>query len=388
MKAISALLHNTSHTKPFEAEEFLSDAAMEKVHLLYFSPKLNTSGYYRMLAPCLELAKTPFFNTHIMGLNKEDFNTPFEFTTASLDDEWILWADYMIFPILTKDFLYFFKACKVINPELQLVMDVDVLLHHLPGYDPMQKKISGSMLTAFEANLNQVDIITSPNEHILNFYQDFLKGRYSHSTPFFAQLPNLISETGYQGIEAKAAQNNATVRIGIVVNPRYTNDLLIILAPLLAIQKKYADKVSFVVYGWSGVLQDGSKPLAELNITYHKAVSIMDHLQKLSELRLDIALIPVQNKASRRLISEIPYLELASLGIPVIASRHSIFKEYILDGATGNLANGASQWQQLIAKHIEDKDYRKAIGEAAKAYVWEHYGYTEDNLQLFKELYF
>ena len=202
------------------------------------------------------------------------------------------------------------------------------------------------------------------------------------------QINSKIPNNMFQDIEAKAAPNNATICIGIVVNPRYTTDLLIVVEPLLEIQKKYANKVIFVLYGWSGVLQDGSKPLAELDITYHKAVSIIDHFEKLSELSLDIALIPVQNKASRRLISEVPYLELASLGIPVIASRHSIFKEYILDGATGNLVDGASQWQRLIERHIEDKDYRKKLGEAAKAYVWEHYGYTEDNLQLFKELFF
>lgn len=388
MKTIKELIHTKQHQKNLEVPDMNNENQVNNVHILFFSPKLNANGYYRMLLPYLELAKTHIFKTHLIGLTKEDFNTPFELAKVPLLDEWVLWADYIVFPILTKEFMYFFKACRVINPELQIVMDVDVVLHALAPQDPLRKKTSKEMLNALADNLNLVDIITAPNEYILDFYTAFLKEKYHDTTTYFAHTPNLVSPIGYEDIIVDTAKETEKVHVGILVTQRYAQDLMQIIAPLIDIQRKYKDKVTFLVYGWNGMMRDGSKPLAVLDIEYHKTVSFIQHLEKLSTLQLDIALLPMQNKASRRFASDIPYLELSSFGIPAIASKHSVFKEFIIDGQTGVLVDGDLEWLQVLDKLIEDEPYRKKLGKAAKELVWRHHSYADQNLEPFTELFF
>lgn len=387
MKRIQDLLRNKERIQVPEIPEILSQENLDKVHIVFFSPKVNASGYYRMLLPYLELAKSQRFATHIIGLHKEDFNSPFEFTKVPLLEEWVLWADYLVFPILTTDCIYFFKACRAINTELQIVMDVDMVLHALTQEDPLSRKTSKEMLWAFEKNMNQVDIVSSPNAYILDFYDNFIEKHYGNTTTFFALLPSLVSRIEYQQIEQKKARDSNSIRIGILVTNREAEDVKSILYPLKKLQQKSPKNVVFVIYGWNGKLPDGSTPLVGLTVEYHRSVDFINYFAKLSSLQLDLALLPVRNRANHRFASQTNYLELSALGIPVIASKHSIYKECIVDGRTGNLAQGKRQWIYAIEKHIQDKAYSKKLGNAAKKQVWDFYSYTNENIAIFSELF-
>ncbi len=387
MKIIKQLLKERGRFRNPEAPKLLTECSSEVVQILYFSAKVTSSGYYRMLLPLLELTKTKKFKTHLIGLSKEDFSAPFELAKVPLLDDWVLWADYMVFPLLTVDFMYFFQACKVINPELQIVMDVDFLPHTLPSNDPLRKKTTKEMFTAIQSNMNLVDIVTSHNEHILDYCQVLLEERYSNTHTFLTFIPNLISKIGYDEVTNTTASGSDKVRIGMLTSIRTVDNILLIRNVLKKIQATFRQKVVFVIFGWNGTLQDGSTPLAELEIEYHKPVDFINYFEKLSKLQLDMALLPLRNKATYRFASDTPYLELASLGIPVIASENSIYVEYILDGKTGSLVKGIDQWQITIKKYIEDKAYSSKLGKAAKKHVWECYSYTKENIEIFSEVF-
>ncbi len=366
--------------------EKLSDDELDIPHILFFSPKVNAAGYYRMLLPYLKLAQSKKFKTHIIGLDKQDFNTPFGLTKTPLPDEWILWADYLIFPLVTVDIKYISKACKIINPELQIVMDIDISLHTLHPDDPLLPKISKEMIKICEENLNIVDIITSYNEHILNFYQELLEDHYQNDHTIFAHIPNLLPITTFEELP-KIATKSDPIRIGLLTDHRSINDVLLLKNVLLEIQVKLKQKVVFVLFGWNGVLANGSKPLQDVTIEYHKPVDFMKYFQKLHELQLDIALLPMRDKANHCFASDTKCLELLTKGVPVIASKCLVYSKYILQGRTGILVQDEEEWKEAIVHLIHDKSLRNKLGVAAKKHVWSNYSYTIENTKMFQELF-
>jgi glycosyltransferase involved in cell wall biosynthesis len=357
------------------------------VCILFISPKTNASGYYRMLLPYQELSKTDGFATHILGMGEEDFNAPFTLGDLPVLDSWILWADYMIFPMLTGDLSYFFKACREINPELQLVMNVDTSLHYMRQNDPLLSKISDSMLEGFETNLNQMDIVSAPNKALLSAYQQVLTLQFDHPQPFFALLPNLISRIGYQDLAKVKNLNSSTTRIGMIGSLRSAQDMILLSPVLEQLQKELGDRLTFVVLGWDGVLQDGSEPLRHITIEYHPSVSFTEYFQKLEDLHLDIALLPQRDTAYARFCTDLKYLELAAQGIAVIASKRSVYKQCIIEGKTGLLADTPKQWISCIKRLYTDRLYWRNLATDAQYHVWQHHSYTRENIASFTDVF-
>ena len=49
----------------------------DKIHLLYVSPRLNATGYYRMITPALEINKTTTHKVIITSIENNDFSRRF-----------------------------------------------------------------------------------------------------------------------------------------------------------------------------------------------------------------------------------------------------------------------------------------------------------------------
>ncbi|WP_161634385.1 glycosyltransferase [Aquimarina pacifica] len=357
------------------------------VHLLFIAPKINVTDYYSMFLPYLELTTDPRFSIHLLEITKENFTLPFDLPKFPLLDSWILWADYVIFPEITERCSYFFKALKTINPDLEIVMFIRQVFHYLDTDDPLKKKITPQMLTYLEENMNHADLIVSHNERILDAYERALKKKFGVLTPSLVMLPLLISYLGYEGLVYPESENTHAVRIGLLGNLRTASDMLRILPVLQHIHTTYQDTLVFVVYGWDGVLSDGTQPFEGLPIEYHKEVGIMHYFQKLVDLQLDILLLPLQSRIINTFQSERTYLEAASLGIPVVAAKDSIYSEVIEDNKTGVLAHTDTEWETAVSRYIEKPEERKRIGEAAAKMVWEFHSFTEEQKNYFAEVF-
>lgn len=388
MEKIKALLKTIENTTPPNTPELLETKNTNTVRVLYIAPKVSSSGYYRMLLPHLELSKTSWFRGHFIGLTKQDFNKPFKIAEVPLLDEWIVWADYIVFPIITADFSYFFKACKVINPELQLIMDLESSLFYMDTDDPLEKKITTQMKHQFLANLCHIDIITSYNQELLELHDDLLCKLNKELTPLFYLIPNLISKIGYQGIPVKRENDGDFLRIGMVGNLRSVKDLLLLTPVIRKIKEKYKEKVTFVVIGWDGVLADGSEPWQGLEVDFRDGVRFLEYFEKLDSLCIDIGLLPLRDGAYTRFSSDTKYLEFAAAGIPVIASSGVVYDKVITHGKTGLLAGYDLEWEAGLDRMITDSNFRKKIAGIAKKQAWLNHSFTEAQKDSFSELFF
>ena len=173
----------------------------DKIHLLYVSPKLNATGYYRMIAPALEINKTDTHKAIITSIETNDFSKKLSDFVNQLDERLIVWADYIIFPSLFSDVNYLIKAINTLNPSVQLVMDVDRNYFAVPLSIPLSQKLTEEKLKCFQSNLGLMDIVTVSNEAFQKFLQRFIDDRLENKNTFVQFIPSLVSRFGYEEMQ-------------------------------------------------------------------------------------------------------------------------------------------------------------------------------------------
>lgn len=86
---------------------------------------------------------------------------------------------------------------------------------------------------------------------------------------------------------------------------------------------------------------------------------------------VDINIAPLVDSLFNRAKSEIKWIEAGLVKVPTIASNIGAFKEMIVDGETGVLANN-TEWFEKLENLILSQTYRKEIGENACDFILEN----------------
>ena len=388
MRNVKELYHQLTEQKEFDKRYPAFKKDDGKVHILFVSPCLNGTGYYRMIAPALELNRTRSHSAIISGIHKWNFNKQFDDYDSPIDEELISWANYVVLPAMLTDATYILKALKAKNKDIQFVMDLDCNLHAMPKEHLEHAKITKENKRQLLVNIAKMDIVTGASEGILEYYDGLLDRYYPNSEVFMEYVPNLISQFGYQEVEPLARNESSKVRIGIVGTGATAYDTLTIIDVLKEAQKKYGDKVELVLFGWNGKLPGGELPLKDVPFTYVKSVSFLDYFDKLNQLELDIALLPSKKiPFNTHGKSFVKYLEFAVYAIPVIASGLPPFTESIEHKETGFLANTSEEWLDAIDKLMEDPELRKRIGKSALKQAWRNFSFTNRTIQIYQEVF-
>jgi len=388
MRNVKELYHQLTEQKEFDKRYPAYQPDDGKIHVLYISPCLNGTGYYRMIAPALELNRTRSHAAIISNIHKWDFNKRFDDYDSPLDEKLITWADYVVLPAMLTDVTYILKALKAKNKDLQFVMDLDCNLHAVPKEHPDNGKITKESKQQLLANLAKMNIVTGASEGLLEYYEGLLERFYPESGVFLEYVPNLVSQFAYQEVEPLIKNETDKIRIGIVGSGATAYDTLSITGVLKHVQKKYSSKTELILFGWNGKLPGKDEPLKELAPVTVKSVSFPEYFDKLNGLALDIALLPL-NKVpfNTHGKSFIKYLELAVYAIPVVASDLPPYNEAIENGETGLLASTPQQWAGAIDTLVEDAELRKRTGKSALKQVWRNFSFTNRTIKIYQEVF-
>ena len=388
MRNVKKLYHQLTEQKEFEKRYPAYQKEDGKIHILFISPCLNGTGYYRMITPALELNRTRSHSAIISGIHKWNFNKEFDDYDSPIDEKLIAWAHYVVLPAMLTDATYILKALKAKNKELQFVMDVDCNLHALPKEHLDYSKISMERKRQLLANIANMDILTGASEGLLDYYDGLLEKYYPNSDVFMEYLPNLISQFGYQEVKPLNKNESDKVRIGIIGTGATAYDTLSIIDVLKEIKKKHENKVELILFGWNGKLPGGKLPLKDISFRYVKSVSFVDYFDKLNELELDIALLPSQKiPFNTHGKSFIKYLELAVFAVPVVASDLPPFNEAIEHEETGFLVKTPEEWITVIDRLIESPELRQLIGKNALKQAWRNFSFTNRTIQIYQEVF-
>jgi len=383
---VKELLERLNSSLSFE-EKYpeLQDAA-EKVHVLYVAPCMNASGYYRMIAPALELNKTKSHKAIVNQIHKWNFNKKHDEYDTPVDERLIHWADYVVFPAFFTSIQPIIEGIVSINDRIQFVMDIDCNYFNFPDYHPGIKKYSQELLNKLLENLSKMDVITAPTNGILSAIEDKLEVAFPQADPMFAFLPNLLSNQAYAEVPQINKNKGKTVRLGIITNPSQSEDVKSILPVLQEVVKD--QNVELFIFGWNGKLKD-EKSLGELVFKFVKPVSFIEYPIKLNKLALDILLHPMSDHPfNTEEKSFVKYLEAAAFAIPMISSSFFPYTQIIKHGENGMLAKDENEWKEILQKLISDTQLRTAIGREALKYAWKNWSHNKSTMAIYKDLFF
>jgi glycosyltransferase involved in cell wall biosynthesis len=99
----------------------------------------------------------------------------------------------------------------------------------------------------------------------------------------------------------------------------------------------------------------------------------------------DIAIAPSADIPFNRSKTWIRALEMAALGIPIVASNRLPYSDFVIDGKTGFLVNSDEEWRTRLNELINDPEMRAEMGAAAKE---QAAGWTiEEGWKLWQDAY-
>lgn len=388
MKSVKELYFHLNTAKEFKHRYPYFDMNDKKIHVLFLSACTNESGYYRMILPALELNRT---NTHcaIIGhIHKWDFNKMFDDYDNPIDFKLVQWADYVVMPVLFSDVSYIIKGMRDINSDIEFVIDLDVNYHELPEYHPDFKKFKPELKDILMNNLMQVDLLTAPNNHILNFYHNLAQRKTEELSLYPERYTNLLSNFTFE--ESSQIKKNAseTVRIGLILDGTQGNDLKTIEKPITTLLEKHKDKIELVLFGWSNKIAEQYGVLKGFKVTYEKPVPFQEYHARLNNLTLDIGLLPFVNNSfnvSGKGLTR--FLDFSANMIPVVAPKMLPFEKVIRDGENGFIASNDDEWISKTEQVIVNAQLRKEIGNNAFKTAWESFGYTPKAIQRLRSIF-
>jgi glycosyltransferase involved in cell wall biosynthesis len=85
----------------------------------------------------------------------------------------------------------------------------------------------------------------------------------------------------------------------------------------------------------------------------------------------DIAIAPSADVPFNRSKTPIRALEMAALGIPIVAQNRLPYTGFIIDGKTGFLVDTPAQWRDRLEELIHDETLREQLGQNARAQAAE-----------------
>jgi len=111
----------------------------------------------------------------------------------------------------------------------------------------------------------------------------------------------------------------------------------------------------------------------EEQVEWRAATSLTRLPEELARFDVNIAPLEVGNVYCEAK-SELKYFEAALVGVPTVASPTQPFREAIVDGVTGYLADNSADWHRTLDALVADAGLRSQIGQAALHHVLHRYG--------------
>jgi glycosyltransferase involved in cell wall biosynthesis len=103
------------------------------------------------------------------------------------------------------------------------------------------------------------------------------------------------------------------------------------------------------------------------------------------KIDFDIAVAPSADHLFNRSKTPIRALEMAALGIPIVASNRLPYSEFVVDGKTGFLVDSEEEWRARLEDLIHDEAMRAELGSNARDLAGEWT--IEGNWQLWESAY-
>ncbi|EDP96499.1 glycosyltransferase [Kordia algicida OT-1] len=381
MKKIIQLKQKLASSSRFHSKYDLSED--DKIHLLYVSPKLNATGYYRLISQALELNSTKTHKSIITNIDSNDFNNSLNDLTTVLDERLIVWADYIIFPPIFSDITYLLKAIQSFNPMIQITFNIDQNYFGLSDMSIGKRKISKMDLLNLEHNLACADLLLVANLKFKNFLHRFINMRHPNADVVTQYIPNLISKIGYESMPKISKNESELFRVGLVKPTLEDLDFITELFKIMPPSLK--DKIQLVIMGSSATYQTIEEFDLQSDVEFHKTVNFKSFFSKLNDLKLDSVLLLAKDSTYHKHHSSYLFLELSAFGIPTITSIYHSASRSITDGVDGLIASIEPEWIKALDLLVNVEGIKEEIGSMVIKNVWKNHSFSTKQIKTITE---
>jgi glycosyltransferase involved in cell wall biosynthesis len=204
-------------------------------------------------------------------------------------------------------------------------------------------------------------------------------------------IPNYLDKDKWSHPTVKRSDDK--IRIGWAGGNAHADDLKMISKVLDKIIKERKGKVVFETMGMTRKELAGVFPMEIFNelcpscgyegeIHHYPGESLDDYSTVLASKGWDIAVAPVINNGFGNAKSDLKIKEYSALGIPIVASDVTPYREAVDSGAKVLLATTFEEWYEAINSLIDDASKRSEISRENKEWV-ENYWIQENIHKMF-----
>lgn len=233
-----------------------------------------------------------------------------------------------------------------------LIFEIDDNLWHVHPSSPAHKDWSNPQrLARLTRNAQVASAVTVSTPHLAE--------AMSALNPNVHVLTNCIPGELLEHERPRAER----LTVGWAGSPTHLPDLMVAAEPLTRFFSKYPGwDMHFMGTDYSHLIKHRSRVTGWVNGVklFHRTIDF------------DIGLAPLADNEFNRSKSAIRALELAALGIPIVASDVGPYRDFVQHGVTGFLCRYEHEWFKYLRLLAEDADLRATMGGAAKAQAAQH----------------
>lgn len=186
------------------------------------------------------------------------------------------------------------------------------------------------------------------------------------STPYLAEMykdqntnihvvPNSIDFNEWDDLERKRGDR---IRIGWIGGGTHGPDLEMVAPVIEKILQKYKDVWFYCIHGVPQIYKNMKKVYWT-----RKWATINLYPKFMASYKFDIGIAPLIDNNFNRGKSNLRWLEYSALKVPTVASPLPDFTRVIKNKQNGCIATDEKEWTNHLEELIEDKEYRKSVGE-------------------------
>jgi hypothetical protein len=242
------------------------------------------------------------------------------------------------------------------NPVYGTFATEDIEIHGKKVSLPIERNIMHNRL--FETCLMEVDAIIPTTRRLANVYYPYNKKIYPMTNTLWFKYWNLPHVHRRPGNK---------VRLGWQGGTTHSQDWLQAHAAVRDTLKSRDDvELEWITapYGMEGFIKEFPTDKFKIHMFKHYD----SHSWRHNCLRPDIGIVPLNDDTFSVCKSDLKSSEYAAMGVPIVASNVSPYKDGVLHGKTGFLANNEAEWKGYIQLLVTNRALRKKMGK--QAFEW------------------
>ena len=382
------------------------DNQFKEIHwnknILFINPQLSGRHFYKYILPYISMYEFSAWATAVTSIDRYKPNKEYEPIKIPLHSVQILWADYIIFPFVFDDLTESYDNIRKINPDINIVFNVDFNYYEIPKNHPLQKDFKQRNATEnIEKNIYNSDLTLVTNnkltEVLLEKLKDLSENKFKDLDTYVSigTLPLLIDEEIIlENVELErqelTIEEQKIMRIGIVATNYTWDDIASYKEVFNKIQVEFSDKVKFFLIGFDGIDHFTNKSCFPegFNFEQIKPCTIIHYFKQLRKLQLDILFIPLKKTTFNETSENYnKYLEAGLFSVPIMVIDAFPYNVIVRDGDNGIVLNKKDDMIDKIRFFLENKSELKRMGNNAYKSIIENFSINEPNIEIIDNIY-